>query len=320
MILFWVICALFVVIALSFVLPPLLQKDSEARLGAEQERREANIAIYKDQLSELENDLSNGLVEQQQYEQDREEIERRLLEDISTSGDSSTGSLSTRRDLPKRTRESIVDTSAEALTMPTVLRRRQQRLAYLVVLGIPIIAVLFYLKVGEIKGIAHVPTEAPAAEGPMQPGDRPQAQIEANVSALAKRLESNPADGDGWLMLARSYSSMERYPDAASAYEHAAKIKTNDADLLAEYAFATAMSTNKQLQGRPQELINQALKVDPANLKALELAGSAAYQAKEYQKAIDYWQKVVSKVPAGSEVAQSVNTRINEAKSLLSAK
>ena len=294
MILFWVICALFVVIALSFILPTLLQKDSATQFESEQERREANVAVYKDQLLELENDLRNGLVEQHQYDQDREEIERRLLEDTAAN--------------------------SNANRSPVMLNQFQQRTAYFVALGIPLIAVLFYLKVGELKGIANVPGETPVAQAPMQPGDRSQAQIEANVNALAKRLESNPSDGDGWLMLARSYSSMERYADATAAYEHAAKVKTNDADLLAEYAFATAMSSNKQLTGKPQELITQALKVDPTNLKALELAGSAAFQAKEYQKAIDYWQKVVSKVPAGSEVAQSVNSRINEAKSLLAAK
>lgn len=294
MILFWVICGLFVVIALSFVLPVLLQKDSATLIEVEQERQEANISIYKDQLAELENDLRNGLVEQQQYDQDREEIERRLLEDVSATDNSPAPAV--------------------------VVKTSQTRIAYLLVLGIPLIAVVFYLKVGELKGLANVPTEAAAAQGPMESGERPQAQIEANITALAKRLESNPSDGDGWLMLARSYTSMERYSDAASAYEHAAKVKTNDADLLAEYAFATAMATNKQLQGKPQDLINQALKVDPANPKALELAGSAAFQAKEYQKAIDYWQKVVSKVPAGSEVAQSVNDRIKEAKSLLSSK
>ena len=81
MILFWVICALMVVVALAFVLPPLLQRPDAKE--AEQEQKEANVAIYRDQLSELEADLGNGIVSQQQFEQDRDEIERRLLEDTS---------------------------------------------------------------------------------------------------------------------------------------------------------------------------------------------------------------------------------------------
>ncbi len=79
----------------------------------------------------------------------------------------------------------------------------------------------------------------------------------------------------------------------------------NDADLWAEYAFATAMASGRSLEGKPTELIDQALKVDPENAKALQLAGSAAFQAKDYKKAIDYWQRVLKQVPPDSEVAQN---------------
>ena len=81
MILFWVICAAFILIALVFVLPPALQRSAQSDRKTEDERRQANIAVYRDQLSELESDLKNGIVSQEQYSQDREEIERRLLED-----------------------------------------------------------------------------------------------------------------------------------------------------------------------------------------------------------------------------------------------
>ena len=295
MILFWIICALFILIALSFVLPPLLQQSPETLKETEQERREANIAIYRDQLSELEADLHNGLVSQQQYDQDREEIERRLLEDTSVA-----------EELNGRVNPASVGNRSTV---------------YVLALGLPLVAVLFYLKVGDLQGIARLPTSPPVASEPSNgQNDRSQAQIEANVAALAKRLESNPSDAQGWTMLARSYSSMEKYAEAATAYEKAAALKTDDADLLAEYAFATAMATNRQLQGKPTELINRALKLDPENLKALELAGNAAFQAKDYKKAIDYWQRMMTKVPPGSEVAQAINSRISEAKALVDAK
>jgi cytochrome c-type biogenesis protein CcmH len=76
------------------------------------------------------------------------------------------------------------------------------------------------------------------------------------------------------------------------------------------------MAGGQRLEGKPMELVNQALKVDPENAKALQLAGSAAFQAKDYKKAVDYWQRVLKKVPPDSEVAQTVTQRINEAKSL----
>jgi len=89
---------------------------------------------------------------------------------------------------------------------------------------------------------------------------------------------------------------------------------------LAEYAFASAMAGGKSLEGKPTEIINQALKVDPENAKALQLAGSAAFQAKDYNKAVEYWQRVLKKVPPGSEVAETITQRIDEAKSLAGGK
>ncbi len=83
MILFVVICAVMVAIALASVLPPLLSGD-ESNLS--HESKEANVSVYRDQLNELEADLRNGIIAQDQYQQDRDSIERRMLEDVSIAG------------------------------------------------------------------------------------------------------------------------------------------------------------------------------------------------------------------------------------------
>ena len=294
MILFWVICALLIVIALAFVLPPLLQRSDNAEVVIDEERKQANIAIYRDQLSELEADLRNGIIAEDQYAQDRDEIERRLLEDTVTTG-----------------------SKKRATTGPIDARST----AYLLGFGLPLIAIIFYPKVGEPNLITNpAPVAAPPSAESAAPPERTQAQIEANVEKLAARLKSNPNDAQGWTMLARSYSSMEKYSEAADAYAKATELNPKDADLLAEYAFTAGMAGGKSLEGKPMELINRALKVDPENPKALQLAGSAAFQAKDYNKAIDYWQRVLKKVPAGSEVAETINERINEAKRLAASK
>jgi cytochrome c-type biogenesis protein CcmH len=145
-------------------------------------------------------------------------------------------------------------------------------------------------------------------------------QIEKNVAALAKRLEGTPNDLQGWLMLARSYSSMERYQDAAAAYEKATALKADDADLWADYAFASAMANGRQLNGQPLELIKKSLKLDPENPKALELAGSAAFQSKNYKQALEYWQRLMQKTDPSSELGQAISSRINEAKALSEGK
>ena len=295
MILFWVICALLLVIALAFVLPPVLQRSSESQRGIEDERKQANIAVYRDQLSELEADLQNGIVSQEQYAQDRDEIERRLLEDVATTA---------------KSKEKPATTPAGA-----------KRTAYALGIGLPLIAVIFYSAVGTPKSITNtaVATQSSNATA-TAPSERTQAQIEANVAKLAERLKSNPSDAQGWTMLARSYSSMERYTDAVNAYAKATELTPKDADLWAEYAFTTAMANGRSLEGKPMELIDRALKVDPDNAKALQLAGSAAFQAKDYKKAVDYWERVLKQVPPNSDVGQTITSRINEAKALAAGK
>ena len=293
MILFWVICALLIVIALAFVLPPALQR-SESNVVSDNERKQANIEVYRDQLSELEADLRNGIIAEEQYAQDRDEIERRLLEDTAT------------------TRSKKSDGAAPISARNT---------AYLLGIGLPLVAIVFYLRVGEPDRITNpAPVGAPPSAESSAPPERTQEQIEANVAKLAERLKSNPNDAQGWTMLARSYSSMEKYSEAANAYAKATELNAKDADLWAEYAFVTGMAEGRSLEGKPAELINRALKVDPENAKALQLAGSAAFQAKDYKKAVDYWQRVLKKVPPGSEVAETINARINEAKTLAASK
>jgi len=141
-------------------------------------------------------------------------------------------------------------------------------------------------------------------------------RIQANVASLAKRLEQNPDDIEGWIMLARSYTSLGRYADATGAYAKATAVKTDDAELWADYAFAMAMANGRKLQGQPLEFVNKALKLDPENAKALELAGSAAFEAKNYKQAIEYWQKLLSRTPADSDVGQALTQKIAEAKRL----
>ena len=295
MILFWVICALLLLIALAFVLPPALERSKESdRESENDERKQANIAVYRDQLSELEADLKNGLVSEEQYAQDRQEIERRLLQDTATT----------------RSKDKPIAATANA-----------RGTAYALGLGLPLVAIIFYLNVGNPKSIGNDRVASPAPNvTAAAPPQRSQEQIEANVAALAKRLQSNPADAQGWVMLARSYNSMEKYGEAAGAYAKATELNPNDADLLAEYAFASAMAGGKSLQGKPMELIDRALKVDPENAKALQLAGSAAFEAKDYKKAIDYWERVLKRVPADSEAGQALTERLNEAKKLASGK
>lgn len=289
MILFWVICAVMVAIALAFVLPPLLAADDAKPAD---ESKESNVNVYRDQLAELEADLRNGIIAEDQYQQDRDAIERRMLEDVSATD------------------------SALAKPAPA---NRDRRPAYAIAFAIPVLAIVLYLQIGNprLKPQGRPePPESPSAESSQPDSQMGQPNIQANVAALAKRLEQNPNDVQGWTMLGRSYTSMEKYQEASDAYAKATALKSNDADLWADYAFTMAMVNGQRLQGKPQELIAKSLQLDPDNAKALELAGSAAFETKNYKQAIVYWQRLLAKTPAGSELASTISQRIDKAKTL----
>ncbi|HEY6805012.1 MAG TPA: c-type cytochrome biogenesis protein CcmI [Pyrinomonadaceae bacterium] len=358
MIFFWIVCAALIAIALAFILPTLL--DKSAQPAAPEERKEANVAVYRDQLTELKADLQNGIISQEQFAQDSEEIERRLLEDLESKtpvakkAEPASGNATSEvaislvnlgiyheklTELKAALKNGIISQEqftqdseelqrsllehVEPNTAPAKKAEPKSRnAAYALAVAIPLVAVIFYVQVGSPKAIGDdrvaTPEAPPMAAG--GGGQRTQAQIEANVQKLADKLKANPSDPAGWIMLARSYNSMERYGEATGAYAKAVELNPNDADIWAEYAFATAMANDRKLEGKPTELINQALKVDPQNPKALQLAGTAAFDAKDYKKAIEIWQRVLSRVPPGSDVAQAINDRINEAKKLAGTK
>lgn len=285
MLTFWIIAALFMLFALWFVLPPLVQKVDDDKGD---DRRAANVLIYQDQFKEMEADLKNGLMSEEQYQQDKEELERRLLEDVNRPNSDSTS------------------------TAPST-----RKFAYGVGMAIPVGVIAFYFIVGNPKALSpSLATAGTAPPATQQGGPMSDQQIAANVDKLAKRLEQNPNDGQGWLMLARSYTSMERFSEAASAYERATALNGNDAGIWADYAEASAMSNGRRLAGKPTEAINRALQIDPKNQKALALAGSAAFEAGDYQKAVDYWQKLLPLLPPGSDIARTVTDEIAKARKL----
>ena len=142
-------------------------------------------------------------------------------------------------------------------------------------------------------------------------------QLESMISRLAARLRENPDDVDGWKLLGRSYGALGRFPEAADAYAKAAVRAPRDAQLLADFADVLAMARGQSLQGEPEKLVLRALELDPQNLKALALAGSAAFERKDFAAAVRYWERILPLVAADSEDARSIRASIAEAQSSL---
>ena len=129
-------------------------------------------------------------------------------------------------------------------------------------------------------------------------------QVQAMVAKLAERMQSRPDDAEGWLMLGRAQMMLGQLPEALVAYERLVQLRPADANILVDYADALAVKNGRTLQGEPLKLIERALKLDPGNLKALALAGSAAFDAQDDVKAVLYWDRAVSIGPPDHEIVQ----------------
>jgi cytochrome c-type biogenesis protein CcmH len=188
-------------------------------------------------------------------------------------------------------------------------RRSGRGAAMLVGVVVPACALAIYLFIGN-PGVVD-PRAGPHAAS--------AAQIEAVVERLAARLRENPEDADGWKMLGRSYVVLGRFAQAVDAYAKAAVRAPRDAQLLADFADALAMTRGQSLQGEPEQLVWRALEIDPQNLKALALAGTVAFDRKEFKAAADYWQRMLPLVPPDSEDARTVRENVEEARKLAGA-
>ena len=273
---FWIVAALFLLGAGLFLLPSLLAPRADAS-----SLRGANLAVHRDQWQEAERDRAQGLIGPERLAQAHREIERRVLE----------------------------DSAAAELPPPRPARRTAVVLAVL----IPLASVLTYLQLGAPEAVA--PQGASAAAPAGRHSVTPE-QIQQMATALAERLKSQPKDAEGWLMLGRSYTALARYQDAATALRRALELGPPNATLLADLADVTGMAQGRRLAGEPARLVQQALDVDPRHVKALALAGSVAFEAKDYAAARGYWERLVGVVPADSPMARSVQGSIAEAMQL----
>jgi cytochrome c-type biogenesis protein CcmH len=134
------------------------------------------------------------------------------------------------------------------------------------------------------------------------------------INSLKTRLEQNPNDGKGWAMLGRSYAVLGRFAESAAAYEKATNLIPNNAALMLDYADVLAMANGKNMQGKPLELIQGALKIDPNNAKGLLLIGKAAYQAGDFTIAAGYWEKLLQQLPPDSPFAKQLSSNIAQAR------
>ncbi len=275
MLTFALFAALLVAVALGLVLPPLLRRAPAATVTQDA----ANVSIYRDQLLELERDLQQGTLSPDQHAAARSEIETRLADDL----------------------------RAAQAAAPAPTSGRLIAVALAVV--IPVVAIVGYKLAGTPAALDPVQrlgmSEEDAAE---------RAKMIELTGKLAQRMQDNPGDPKGWVMLARSYRALDKLPQSVRAYAKAVALVPGDASLMADYAETLALAQGGRIEGEALKAAQRALELDARNDKALALLGTAAFEGKDFAKAIDYWQRLLSLAPPGSDYARAVQSGIDEAK------
>lgn len=280
MTIFWIVCAALLMAALLFVVLPLWRNTGRSNDNLVL-RDAANLEILRDQSAELEADLRNGLLTQDAYEQGKRELQARLLDEVKTT-EAPAGSPRS----PART------------------------LALMLAVLLPVASVLLYLKIGNLDAL--LPQHRNAAAG--DPG---VIRTEAGLQELEKKLVQQPENPEGWWVLARSYTELERFADAVRAYQQLVKLVPNEAQLWANYADVYAMNNNRSLAGEATEFLDKALELDANHPLALALSGSAAMERGDYAAAITHWETLLKQLPPDNSETQVIREGIKQAREFL---
>ncbi len=274
---FWIIAALMTAGALAFVLPRLFAASVGGRIRS---RTSMNAALMQGEIEELDREHAEGRISADELAQAKLDVERRLLAE---AGDDARGA-------------------------PGAVSPRAASIA--IAVALPAFAFGLYAVFGDPDALSANRAASAAAESA---ADAPAAR-----DALVRHLARNPRDGRGWTLLARTDFEADRFSDAAQAYARAIATPKVAADpsIWCEYADALGMAQGGSLAGKPRELIGRALALDPDHPKALEMAGSAAYEQRDYDAAAQYWSTLLARIPPDAPAHRELAAAIARAQRL----
>lgn len=236
-----------------------------------------NADIYRDQLQALERDLARAAISPADFEATRDELQLRLLDDTEEP-----------------------DTIHQASSTPFWTARRT---AAIISLLFPLGAAGTYWWLG-----------TPGAIDPVATQKMNDDKIVQMVESLAAKLKANPDNPKGWAMLARSYKVLGKFAEAEQAFEKAGPVVNSDPDLLVDYADLLAVRAGKLIEGRPLDLVNKALALDPRHPMGLMMSGVAAYRRADFALATAQWEKLLAVLEPGSPDALQIEADIADAR------
>jgi cytochrome c-type biogenesis protein CcmH len=265
--------------ALALVVPALLK--SRPRVNAAV-RAQLNAEVYRSQLADLDREFAAGTLTADEQARMADDLRRRLLAEAKGG------------DAPEAGRAPRWAAGAVGIALPAL-------------------AIGLYLVFGSPQSVGPEVASGPAIDLSVAP----------DAAAMAEKLESHlarePGDARSWIILARLKLESDRFDEAAAAYAKGLALSTKvarDPQVWCEYADALGMAQGGTLKGKPRELVDRALAINPNHPKALEMAGSAEYEAGNFKAALGHWEKLLAQLPPGSPSHRELATAIERARRL----
>jgi len=280
-IMFWAIIILMLLVAIAILVYPLLK----VKAGTSVAYKESNLKINDEKIKELDLDLKEGRIDQTFYRAAREELDKELLIDIP------------------------VENQQTAAQHYVAAAKRHPALALVVSVFIPMVALLLYLQLG-----MHAASEESFAAGHAEMQKQPETpgaegnlpSIEAMVVKLEAHIEKNGGSVQDWTMLGRSHKYLKKYDLAAKAFMVALEQDANNAQLMLETAEVMTLNNNQVFTPEAKQLVDKAYKLEPDNANVLWFSGVSAYQAGDYQTAIDRLLVLLPIVSTEEDVKKSI--------------
>lgn len=282
--LFWITSLLLVVLAVLFVAIPLLRHKTTVVAG-QRDRDSANLAIFEERSRELQADLNAGVLDQQQYQELKTELELSLLSDVSTDGPDN----ETERAASAPESRSISSWLAPARLMPLI-----------VVLMVAPVSYFLYDLWGfrDDLAVAELFERSRGAEDPREIMD-----LIRDLGEVARRDEEN---GWAWYFIARHLVTLGLMDDATQMFQRAAQYIEHPQDqaiVLGQYAQTAYIAAGQQMTQEVQDIISRAQRLDPNEQSILQLLAADAFVNEDYQSAVTYWQQLLTLRPSAEEAA-----------------
>ncbi|BBB25207.1 c-type cytochrome biogenesis protein CcmI [Amphritea japonica] len=287
----WLGIALLSLLAVAFVLLPVYRaRQLEADSLPDVNRRELNITIYQERLSELDAELTAGTLDQENYASLKLELERNLLQDVD-------------------------DTVESSSTIAINVTRQSIITAFVLAMLLPAMGLALYSQYGRSSDLSV------ALNQPADPFNGKQPTVDEAIAALQDKLTQQPENPEGWYLLANTFMSMQNYTAAAEGYANALTYLPKDAPQYAgvngQYAQALFFASNGTMNDQIRKEVEKTLTLEPFEVTALGLLGIEAYESGNYRDAMGFWQKGLRN--ATGEQADSLRSGVRSARDKLIA-